>query len=255
MSNKFHLAILSAMPEEIGQGLKNLKNISELTFGDLKVFQGTWFSLENETTVLVSIAWSGWGKVSSARAATRLIANCDKRNPIDLFLFTGVAGAAKKDLYQWDILLANNLIQHDMDATPLFEKFIIPPLGIKDLIPNKKFLKWAENALNKAKANKNLLDFQKIHIGLIATGDQFINSTSKIQKLTSEINNLCAVEMEGASFAQVAIQENIPWLVIRVISDNACEKAQNNFNEFIKKYNDSSWEIIEVFLKEVDKLN
>ena len=57
------------------------------------------------------------------------------------------------------------------------------------------------------------------------------------------------VEMEGASFAQVALQENIPWLVIRVISDNAREEAPNNFNEFIKKYNESSWEIIELFLK------
>ena len=253
MSVKMHIAILSAMPEEIGKGLNYLSDILEFNYGDFTIYQGYW--INKNINLKVSLAWSGWGKVSAARATTRMIAHSEKEEPIDLFIFTGVAGAIKKSLKQWDILLANKLIQHDMDASPLFEKFIIPQLEIKDLIPNMKVLNWAENVLNIAKKGGGLSNFQNVYSGLIATGDQFINSNSKIKKLTNEINNLYCVEMEGASFAQVALQENIPWLVIRVISDNASEEAPNNFNEFIKKYNESSWGIIEVFLKEVDKLH
>ena len=129
------------------------------------------------------------GKVA-ARATTRMISHSEKEEPIDLFIFTGVAGAIKKSLKQWDILLANKLIQHDMDATPLFEKFVIPQLEIKNLIPNIDVLNWAENVLNKAKKAGSLSNFRNVYSGLIATGDQFINSSSKIKKLNNEINNL-----------------------------------------------------------------
>ena len=73
-----HIGILCAMPEEIGSTLDNLKNIKTKTYGDLKIYSGDWrFSNASSKSqnIHLSIAWSGWGKVSAARAATRLISH------------------------------------------------------------------------------------------------------------------------------------------------------------------------------------
>ena len=71
------------MPEEIGSTLKNLKNISETIYGDLKIYSGEWSNNESEkVSYFVSVAWSGWGKVCAARAATRLIGNSYKDSKI-----------------------------------------------------------------------------------------------------------------------------------------------------------------------------
>ena len=83
------------------------------------------------------MAWSGWGKVSAARAITRILAS---KNKIDLIIFTGVAGAANNNLSQWDIVIAEEVIQHDMDARPIFEKFVLPPLN-KAKLKSENFLR------------------------------------------------------------------------------------------------------------------
>ena len=91
-----HIGILCAMPEEIGSTLNNLKNIETKTYGDLKIYSGDWIFSNTSSKSLnihLSIAWSGWGKVSAARAATRLISHNFKENKIDAIFFTGVAGA------------------------------------------------------------------------------------------------------------------------------------------------------------------
>ena len=98
-----HIGILCAMPQEIGTALNYLRNTIVNHYGDLKIYSGDLF-LNNESTnsIYLSIAWSGWGKVSSARAATRMIALAEKNNsPLDLLIFTGVAGAVKENLKQW----------------------------------------------------------------------------------------------------------------------------------------------------------
>ena len=66
------------------------------------------------------------GKVSAARATTRLLSVKYNKVPIDLMIFTGVAGAVNNKLKQWDIVIADSLIQHDMDARPIYDKFVIP---------------------------------------------------------------------------------------------------------------------------------
>ena len=79
---------------------------------------------------------------------------------------------------------------------------------------------------NDQELNENSFGkFGNLHKGLIATGDMFISNKKKINQLSKEISHLSAVEMEGAAFAQVAFQENIPWCIIRVISDQADEDA------------------------------
>ena len=82
--NSIHIAILSAMPEEVGEFVNKFKLNNTCKFGDLTIYGGNWKN-SSGINVFLSLAWSGWGKVSAARAATRLLsANKDDFGKIDL---------------------------------------------------------------------------------------------------------------------------------------------------------------------------
>ena len=247
---KLHIGILCAMPEEIGSTTENLKNLSEKIYGDLKIFSGELYSDQKEnSTLLISVAWSGWGKVSAARAATRLISSTFQNQLIDLLIFTGVAGGANLSFNQWDIVIPNELVQHDMDARPLYEKHVIPALKAAKIRSPKNWVKWSTEVLRESISRNEIRPFLKVKNGLVATGDRFIASKIIIETLSKELPGLSAVEMEGAAVAQVAVQEGIPWLIIRVISDGADNSAEKNFIDFLEKYKKYSWDLINVLLK------
>ena len=166
----------------------------------------------------------------------------------DIGLFTGVAGAVDEKLKQWDIVFAKELIQHDMDARPLYEKYVIPAINEKKIVADTYPLKEIYDNFNHVMKVNCVEGFGSLHKGLIATGDMFVSDRKVISKLTKDIKGLLAVEMEGAAFAQVAKQEKIDWLVIRIISDNANEEAGDEFSQFLEKYKFRSFELIKCFL-------
>ena len=96
--------------------------------------------------------------------------------------------------------------------------------------------------------------FGNIKKGLIATGDKFISDEKVINELQNEIPNLDAIEMEGGAVAQVAEQEGVPWVIIRVISDSADSDSEMDFDRFLKDYVSSSWELIDCFLQDIPKI-
>ncbi len=233
------------MPEELGFTIQNLINIKKTVFGDLEIFTGRWNeSSAKGVEIYLSLAWSGWGKVSSARAATRLISIKHNKIPVEALFFTGVAGAISSELSQWDIVIPNQLIQHDMDARPLYERFVIPALKTDKILIEKNILFWTLKTLKNAKQVGILNDFGTIHEGLVATGDCFISDQKVVKKLKDDIDDLLAVEMEGASVAQVAKQEKIPFQIVRIVSDGANESSREDFSQFLRKYNQKSAIII-----------
>ncbi len=244
-----NIGLLSAMPEEIGSTIENLENVKTLEYGDLKIYYGKLRKkVPNYNSVYITLAWSGWGKVSAARAVTRLLAG---RNKVDLIIFTGVAGAANKSLNQWDIVIANEVIQHDMDARPIFEKFVLPPLKKAKLESNNILKNWIYSSITKSLENGYLTKFGKIKKGLIATGDAFISDEEVIRRLQDEIPNLEAIEMEGGAVAQVAEQECVPWAIVRVISDGADSNSEIDFDKFLKDYVANSWELLDCILDNI----
>ena len=246
-----NIGLLSAMPEEIGNTIDNLENVTLDQYGDLKIYYGKLKKkVKNYESVFITLAWSGWGKVSAARAITRILAG---RYRIDLIIFTGVAGAASKTLTQWDIVIANEVIQHDMDARPIFEKFVLPPLKKSKLKSNHFLQNWIFNSLTKNVKNGNLNRFGLIKKGLIATGDSFISEESVIRRLNDELPNLEAIEMEGGAVAQVAEQEGVPWVIVRVISDSADVNSAKDFDQFLKDYVLNSWQLIDCFLENIPR--
>ena len=248
-----NIGLLSAMPEEIGSTIENLENVSLKEYGDLKIYYGKLKKkVPNYESVFITLAWSGWGKVSAARAITRILAGTNK---IDLIIFTGVAGAANKNLSQWDVVISNEVIQHDMDARPIFERFVLPPLKKAKLESNNLLKNWIFSSITESIRNGDLIGFGQVKKGLIATGDSFISDESLIKSLKDELPNLEAVEMEGGAVAQVAEQEGVPWIIIRVISDSADSNSEIDFEQFLKDYVSSSRGILDCILKDIPKFS
>ena len=248
MTRLLHIGLLSAMPEEIGSDLTHLEAVDQRCHGDFTLHRCRWQGSAESPPIQLSLAWSGWGKVCAARAATRLLASTPTDEPLDLLLFTGVAGAADPGLKQWDVVLASGVIQHDMDASPLFPRFTLPPLNRDRLQPDPAWAHWAQTALEQGHRNGSLAGFGAPRLGLIGTGDQFIDDATVLSQLRTDIPDLQAVEMEGAAVAQVAEQEGVPWLVLRVISDSADGEAAESFTDFVQRYDHSSWTLVEALL-------
>jgi adenosylhomocysteine nucleosidase len=146
-------------------------------------------------------------------------------------LFTGVAGSADFDVRVGDVVIAESLVQHDMDASPLFPRFEVPLTGLAQLPSDREL----SNRL--AAAARRFLDGENgpaLHRGLIGSGDQFIHDGVRLAALKNALPELLAVEMEGAAVAQVCFELGVPFAIIRTISDNANESAATDFMHFVR---------------------
>jgi adenosylhomocysteine nucleosidase len=182
------------------------------------------------------------GKVAAATTATMLI----EKFGVTHILFTGVAGAGEARIAVGDIVVADTLLQYDMDASPLFPRYEVPLTGLShfqtDLYLSNIVAEAAAGFLDAdfaktidAAERKDFhLQQPKVHRGLIASGDQFINNPGHINSLNEALPGLLAVEMEGAAVAQVCFELGVPFAVIRTISDNANENAAHDFMRFVK---------------------
>lgn len=233
------MGIMGAMAEEVSQ-LRHLMSETEIETRGMR---------EYVTGLLrgkpVTLVFSRWGKVAAASTATTLV----ERYGVDCLVFSGVAGALDPALNVGDIVVADTLVQHDMDASvlPGIEKFEIPLLGIDQFKVDPRYVNIARGAaekylaedLQKDMTGEALEEFHiaapKVVTGTIASGDRFIADDAIAQGLRKQLPRLMCVEMEGASVAQVAHEHNIPCLVLRTISDKADHGAIVDFPRFVSK--------------------
>ena len=119
-----------------------------------------------------------------------------------------------------------------MDARPKEKIWDTCPKTVR-IKSHKSINDWT---LNTLKLNKRWLieNFWKYLCSLIATGDKFISNKKDIEHISKEMEDLSAVEMEGASVAQVAKREKIPFQIIRVVSDEANENSSEDFSKFLQ---------------------
>ena len=232
------IGILGAMPEEINGIVSLLKDKTEVVKGMRTYYLGTI----NEVEVVV--VFSRWGKVASATTVTHL----NVEFGITQLFFTGVAGAINPTLNIGDIVIANSLVQHDLDARPIMDRFEIPLLGKTMLYPPKEILDSAVDNIGELVNAKTLIHLLsqkqqeifslldlKMVVGQIASGDQFFASNGDKEKLAGILPEVLCVEMEGAAVAQVCFEYNIPYVIIRTISDNANDNSVVDFKEFVSQ--------------------
>ena len=230
--NFMKIAILGAMREEIEPFLEYFEIQKE------EKLAGNSFYLSSYKGVELIICYSKIGKVFSTLIATILI----ERFAITHLLFSGVAGAISKDLKIGDLFVANKLCQHDIDITGFGH-----PLGF---IPESKiFYEADKNLLELALFSAAKLDLS-LKEGVIATGDQFVNSNQRKQFIIDNFSGE-ALDMEGASVAVVCSEYKIPFLIIRAISDEADDEAGQDFDEFLVS---SSKKTKKLIVKIVQKL-
>jgi adenosylhomocysteine nucleosidase len=225
------VGIISAMQEEIQALLHQLEQVSTTEKGMRTYYTGTLFDKK------VVLVFSRWGKVASAATTTQLINDFDVKE----IIFTGVAGAIHPKLNIGDIVIGKNMYQHDLNAFPFYEKFEIPILRKKFLETNnsEKLLTATNLFLDTYHEfidldDSQLFDIQlpKVVHGDIASGDQFISSLKKIKKLNKKLPTAICVEMEGAAVAQICFEYEVPFSIIRVISDKANDNATIDFPKF-----------------------
>ena len=227
------LAIMGAMEEEIEPLLAHFKNVNVVEFANNKYYEVNYNDLD------IVVAYSKIGKVFASLTASTMI----EKFGCDTLLFSGVAGGINPELNIGDLIIADKLCQHDLDITAFGHPHGFVPGG-KVFVETSKAL----NDVAKTVAAENGL---KVIEGTIATGDQFVHSSERKEFIESTFK-ADALEMEGASVAVVCDALDVPFFILRAISDTADMDAGFDFDEFLKS---SAKNSAEYLIKIVNKLN
>lgn len=227
------LGVIGAMEEEV-EILKDKMEIEEtVKVAGMEFYKGT---LEDKNIVLVR---SGIGKVNMA-ACTQILVDKFK---VSALVNSGVAGTMDKDLDQGDIVISTEAVQHDFDTTVFGD-----PLGQISRL-GVTFFEADKDMISKAKeAAKNVKGIN-IKEGRIASGDQFVAGGEVAKKIVDNFGEVEAVEMEGASMAQVAYLNEVPYVILRSISDKADGSAELSYEEFLPIAAKNASSLLEEFIK------
>ncbi len=236
MSNHV-IGIMGAEMQEVDGIINLLENYTTTNIGMREYYSGKLFG--KDVVVTVSRA----GKVAAATTVSALIHEFD----ITSLIFTGVAGALHPDLHVGDVVIGEQLVQYDVDVRPFRPQFEIPILGITYFDSDQALVDRAKEAVNHL-LEKEIHDIlpqaiieqfslyrPKLHSGLIGSGDQFIASKEKRDKISALLPDCLCVEMEGAAVAQICYEYEIPFVIIRTISDEASEGADMDFAAFLEQ--------------------
>ena len=223
------LGIVSAMRPELAALLGLLEDESVEEVAGRRLHRGR---LHGHEVVMVLC---GIGKVAAALTTTLLIERCGVRG----LLFTGVAGGLGPHTRVGDVVVASKLLQHDMDASPLFPRHQIPDLQREELPVDGGWSEALAAAAQAALAAQGPalrafgLEAPQVRQGMVVSGDRFVSSHAESTELARRLPQALAVEMEGAAMAQVCMAYGVPCAMVRTISDRADDQAHVDFNHFL----------------------
>jgi adenosylhomocysteine nucleosidase len=229
------LALMAALPEELDALLAPL-SAPRVHHHAGREFHSGW--LDGQELVLVL---SRIGKVAAATTATLLV----ERFGAEAIVFTGVAGGLHPSARVGDVVVARELLQHDLDVSPLFPRYEVPMTGRSrfstDAVLSDALLLAARDALDIERialgdswAALGIVEPQ-VHEGLVISGDRFVSAEAESAALRRELPDALAVEMEGAALAQVCHDCDLPFAVLRCISDRADDQAHVDFRRFLSE--------------------
>ena len=232
--SRLPVAIVSALHDELRALMPLLRNPQSVRLAGRDFHQG---EIHGQPVVLVLC---GIGKVAATTTAVLLMHEFNVRQ----LVLTGVAGGLRRGVKVGDVVVARQLLQHDMDASPLFPRFEVPLTGRArfetDANLADALAAAAQRCLDAAGAligAQHLCDFgidaALVHQGLIVSGDRFIASEAQSSELRVLLPDALAVEMEGAAVAQACADFRRPFAVLRTVSDRADNNAHVDFTRFI----------------------
>ncbi len=226
------IGIICAMQIEIDKINEEIENKTTETVSGITFTKGTLYGKEIVTAVC------GVGKVFAAICTEAMII---KYNP-DVIINTGVAGTLTEKLGICDVAVSAAVVQHDMDTSPLGD-----PVGLLSGI-NITLIPADISVAEKISECVEKIGLKSL-IGNIASGDQFINSADKKSYIRSTFNAI-ACEMEGASVGHVCYVNNVPFAVIRAISDGAGDDSHMDYPTFARIAAEKSATAVKLFVKE-----
>lgn len=217
LSDGAPLGVLTAMPDEARALIACVEDVvSCVEHGGREYIRG---SLWGRPAVVVV---ARCGKVAAATTATELIV----RFGVGAVVCSGVAGGLGAAVEIGDVVIADRLIQHDLDARPLWPRHVVPLLETGEFHCDAEMVQALESA---AKHFEETGGGGRVHRGLIASGDQFIHGPTMGDAVRRALPETLCVEMEGAAVAQVCCEYGIPFAVFRAISDRADSTAAADF--------------------------
>jgi adenosylhomocysteine nucleosidase len=227
------IGIIGAMEEEVAELKAKLGNPQTAKTAGLDFVSG---KLHGRDVVVVR---SGIGKVNAAICAQTLITVYGAGAVIN----TGVAGGLADEVHIGDIVVSNDLVQHDMDVRHFgYPRGAVPRL-------NDGFFKADACLVRLAMdAGKGLAAGINVMTGRIASGDCFVSERGKKEDIAETFGAAC-VEMEGAAIAQVCYLNDVPFVAVRSISDKADEEAGVSFDEFVLQAAKNSCGLVENMIK------
>ncbi len=213
------IGIIGAMQEEVARLKESMSGVSIERRAGMDFYKGM---LGGKAAVVVR---SGIGKVNAAVCSQILV---DIYN-VDAIINTGIAGSLKNEINIGDIVLSEDTLQHDMDATGFgYPAGQIPQMEESVFRGDDGLIKLAEDCCRKVNPEIG------VFVGRVVSGDQFVSAKEKKAWIAETFQGYCT-EMEGAAIAQAAYLNQIPFLIIRAISDKADDSAEMDYEEFEAK--------------------
>ena len=226
------IAVVGAMEQEIELLRESMANVKHVSFGKFSAYEG---ELAGKRMVLVL---SGIGKVNAAVSTSWIIHQLAP----DCVINTGSAGGLGKGLKVGDVVIGETVAHHDVDVTAFGYVWGQVPQLPAVFTPDENLIRQAEKAAQ-------VFEGAAVTQGLIVSGDRFVHSSEGVAEIRSHFPDVKAVEMEAAAIAQTCHQLEVPFVIIRAVSDSADEKADISFEEFLKTAAVSSAKMVTEIVK------
>lgn len=211
------IGIIAAMKPEMDLIKKNIEGLRSETKGSIEFYLGKI----NGRDVVCSVC--GIGKVYASMCTEAMIIAYSP----DYIINTGIGGTLTRDLSIGDVAISRNVCQHDMDTSPIGDEIgYVSGIGRIYFDADETLMSRAEDVISGMGV--------KCVTGTIASGDQFVATQEKKDFIKKQFGAICC-EMEGAAIGHVCAVNNVPFVVVRSISDDADEGACDNYLAFTEK--------------------
>lgn len=209
------IGIVGAMAQEVEILAGLMANQTQTQVGSAVIFEGEINGKQ------IALLQSGIGKVAAATGTAALLL----KTQCDLVINTGSAGGVAQGLSVGDIVISTEIAYHDADVTAFgYAKGQLPSCPPRFKSDEKLTVLVSQTAQELGKTAK---------FGLICSGDSFIAGAELLAQIKADFPDVVAVEMEAAAIAQVCHSFNVPFVVVRAISDNGDGEASMSFEEFL----------------------
>ncbi|MBY6035380.1 5'-methylthioadenosine/S-adenosylhomocysteine nucleosidase [Fictibacillus nanhaiensis] len=231
------IGIIGAMEEEVVLLREQLTELQKKKLAGCEFYQGY---LNGQEVVLLK---SGIGKVNAAIGTTLMI----QMYQPDVILNTGSAGGFHAELNVGDVVISTEVRHHDVDATIFGYEYGQVPQMPANYLPDQKLV---EAALRAGSRVQNV----QVVKGLIASGDSFMSDHERVEDIRGKFPMLYAAEMEAAAIAQTCYQFDVPFVIIRSLSDIAGKDARLSYDQFLKTASKNSAEFVQQIVEELKSL-